>query len=195
MPRSTGAEILSGFIANPLAHLVFSLGWFWMLFVIELRRRPRIAYIAVVAVALGAASLTYDYTRVATMCALPVIVQVARGLATSPGGLPRFLRRLPFPLVFLLQFQIEDAQRIRDSRWFVAGSAHAGVTRDPRLGPGVAMLATRRSRRQDGDENSSCAVALDYRGTRWQPGTRLTSGSLVSSDCAPSAMPARRIVR
>lgn len=115
------AEILSGFIANPLAHLVFSLGWFWMLFVLELRRRPRIADLAVVAVALGAASLTYDYTRVATMCALPVIVQVALGLATRPGGLPRFLRRLPFPLVFLLQFQIQDAQRIRDSRWFMTG--------------------------------------------------------------------------
>lgn len=115
------AEILSGFVANPLAHLVFSLGWFWMLFVLELRRRPRIAYLAVVAVALGAASLTYDYTRVATMCALPVIVEVALGLATRPGGLPRFLRRLPFPLVFLLQFQIQDAQRIRDSRWFMIG--------------------------------------------------------------------------
>jgi hypothetical protein len=71
-----------------------------MVFVIELRRRPRIAYVVVVAVALGAASLTYDYTRVATMCALPVIVPVALGLATRPGGLPRFLRRLPFPLVF-----------------------------------------------------------------------------------------------
>jgi hypothetical protein len=189
------AEILRGFIANPLAHLVFSLGWFWMLFVIELRRRPRIAYIAVVAVALGVASLTYDYTRVATMCALPVIVQVALGLATSPRGFPRFLRRLPFPLVFLLQFQIQDAQWIRDSRWFMISSIHARGTRGPR--PGVAMLATRRSRRQDGDEDSACAVALDYRGTRWQPATQLTSGSLVSSDCAPSAMPvrARRIRR
>jgi hypothetical protein len=123
------AEILSGFIANPLAHLVFALGWFWMIFVIELRRRPRIAYLVVVAVALGVASLTYDYTRVATMCALPVIVQVALGIATRPGGLPRFLRRLPFPLVFLLQFQIQDAQRICDSRWFMTGILAAAADR------------------------------------------------------------------
>jgi hypothetical protein len=130
------AEILTGFIANPLAHLVFSLGWFWMMFAIEFRRRPRIAYIAIVAIALGAAALTYDYTRVATMCALPVIVEVALGLATRPDGLPRFLRRLPFPLVFLLQFQIQDARRISDSRWFMAGTL-AAVDRDsPVVRPG-----------------------------------------------------------
>jgi hypothetical protein len=115
-----GARILAGFVANPVAHLVFSLGWFWMLFVIELRRRPRLAYVALVVVVLAAASLTYDYTRVATMCSLPVIVQVALGLASRPAGLPPFLRRMPFPLLFLLQFQILDAHRLCDSRWFLA---------------------------------------------------------------------------
>lgn len=129
------ADTLHGFIANPLAHLVFSLGWFWMSFAIELRRRPRIAHVALVAVALGTASVTYDCTRVATMCALPVIVQVALGLATSPAGLPRFLRRLPFPLVFLLQFQIQDAQRIRDSRWFITDIL---ATATPTAVPGIS---------------------------------------------------------
>jgi hypothetical protein len=83
------------------------------------------------------ARLTYDYTRVATLCALPVIVQVALGLATRPDGLPRFLRRLPFPLVFLLQFQIQDAQRICDSRWFATGMLAVAADRgSPAARPG-----------------------------------------------------------
>jgi hypothetical protein len=49
-----------------------------------------------------------------------VIVDVALALAADPGSLPRFLRRLPFPLVFLLQFQIEGAYQVRDSGWLDA---------------------------------------------------------------------------
>lgn len=111
-------EILAGFIANPLAHLVFSLGWFWIFFAIALRRQRQLATMILLATIVAAGALTFDYTRVTALCALPIIVRVALQLAGPPPGLPRFLRRLPFPLLFLLQFQIEGAHHVRDSRWF-----------------------------------------------------------------------------
>jgi hypothetical protein len=71
-------------------------------------------------VIVAAGCATFDYTRVTALCALPIVVRTALQLAAAPPGLPRFLRRLPFPLLFLLQFQIEGGNHVRDSRWFYA---------------------------------------------------------------------------
>jgi hypothetical protein len=111
------AALVGGLAANPVAHLVLSFGWFWIFAAIHARFTGRISSLAWLSMVVGIASVTLDFTRVAVMCALPVIVDTALWFGAAPDRLPRFVRRLPFPLVFLIQFQLSNAHQLRDSRW------------------------------------------------------------------------------
>lgn len=105
-----GETILGAVAHAPLVHVAFALNWFWYFLAANARRARDV--LPVVAV-LGVAALATDYTRVASLCALPIILHVA--VRTPAAALPR---ARAVPLLFLVQFQIEGfLGRVHDWSW------------------------------------------------------------------------------
>jgi hypothetical protein len=100
-------EILGGFARNPLVHVAAALGWFWRHYAAQLRRWRDLAPLVLV---IAVAAWTMDFTRVATLCALPIVLHVA---ARVPAAAPR----AAWPLLYLLQPQIEDGGVVWGWSW------------------------------------------------------------------------------
>lgn len=107
---------LLGWIRVPVAHLLLAFGWFWL--VLFARgwtsdwRRVAVVTAFCFAVSMDGA----DYTRDFILCASPIVVYVAEAAATT-AGLAAVLARPQFPLVFLIQLQLESFDRVSDSQW------------------------------------------------------------------------------
>jgi hypothetical protein len=110
------AETIDAFVRAPFAHLAVSFNWFWI-FLATCRARSDAALWMFIAGIVAAAAFALDYTRVVTLCALPIYLHVGERLASAPDSVPRFLRAFPFPLAFVLQFQFELGQ-VHDFSWF-----------------------------------------------------------------------------
>jgi hypothetical protein len=102
--------ILAAVVTAPLVHIAFALNWFWYFLFAHARRARDLAPIAVV---LLVAAMATDFTRVASLCALPIILHVA--VRTPAAALPRARW---FPLLFVVQFQVEGfLGRTYDWNW------------------------------------------------------------------------------
>lgn len=110
-------QLLRAFTANPIGHLLFSLNWFWIFFIAYLRRPGDRLTVAVFVVLFGFAIMAFDFTRVVSLCTLPIIVRVAVRLASEADVVPALSLAAPFPLLFLAQFQIEGDGRVHDWSW------------------------------------------------------------------------------
>lgn len=105
--------IFAAVATAPLVHVAFALNWFWHFLVAHTRRARDLAAIVAIVVVLAVAALTTDFTRVASLCALPIILHVA--VRTPAAALPR-ARWVPW--LFLLQFQVEGfLGRTYDWNW------------------------------------------------------------------------------
>ncbi len=112
-------ELLRARARAPIGHVLFSLNWFWIFLVVFLGQtrasRDRLCALLLGGLLLVGA-LAFDYTRVVSLCALPIVLHIAVRL-TRTNALPSLLGRAPFPLLFLAQFQIEGRGQIHDWSW------------------------------------------------------------------------------
>ena len=118
-----GLRLLSnaaeGWIENPMSHLIFGIGWTWVIVCKRLRTVRSGRMIAALVIAYGVGGATQDFTRVVTILAFPVIILLAEEeghFRDSPtnSSLSKF-----YPIMALIQVQIQSFSVVTDSVWGV----------------------------------------------------------------------------
>lgn len=111
-------DAILGWETIPLTHFVLGFGWFWT-FLLGLAREPGAGrrWLAT-GLCFAAAAIASDFTRVFVVCGAPLLLHTAETIAArTPVDPEPKVTGWPFPLLFLVQAQIDNVTLVRESMW------------------------------------------------------------------------------
>jgi hypothetical protein len=112
-----GSEIIRLNAMQPISHVVFGLGWFWIFLAVRWQQTTDWRIFGFLVFAFALAFVTIDYSRDLIMISLPLIFLTAEGISQGDASTASLPLSFPFPMLFLIQVQFLKQNTLVDSNW------------------------------------------------------------------------------